>query len=61
MIWLGIDLGDARTGVAISVSGSMTRSYRLIEGKGLKKTAIEVANEWPSIVGRSVVDHKRRF
>ncbi len=43
MIWLGIDLGDARTGVAISVSGSMTRSYRLIEGKGFKKTAIEVA------------------
>ena len=43
MTWLGIDLGDARTGVAISVSGAMTRSHRLIEGKGLKKTAIEVA------------------
>lgn len=43
MIFLGVDLGDARTGIAISASGAMTRSYRLIEGKGLKKTAIEVA------------------
>ena len=41
---LGIDLGDARTGVAISdITGSLARGYRLIEGKGLKKTASAVA------------------
>ena len=41
---LGIDLGDARTGVAASdLTGSLARGFHLIEGKGLKKTAIEVA------------------
>ena len=41
---LGIDLGDARTGVAVSdLTGSFARGFLLIEGKGLKKTAIAVA------------------
>jgi len=44
MTTVGIDLGDARTGVALSRSGLLTSPYCLIEGKGLKKTAIEVAD-----------------
>ena len=40
---LGIDLGDARTGVAVS-EGYLSRGVLLIEETGLKKTARRVAD-----------------
>ena len=40
---LGIDLGDARTGVAVS-EGTLARGFRLIEETGLRKTARRAAD-----------------